>query len=1077
MDLILGQPTAVEARSGAATAHTPTVQAAHKQIAQLKAFHDKSSASDPAAASNQAGIVDLVDPIAQGIRDIYSKFISAMLFSISYSFAWRGAYIPLGSRLLVEVSTASATNHDMILEEEPTRLEVVELNIHWATSGSIDISVSPTCSLGLRQLSTAIVDLNHTIDTCCGSNIRLAPSSIPAKLRAIEPRLSSGDPKGEGAVADIDGIRVTDRRKFYRQRWKDRVRVWLAARGISINNHERWVEADLTATHTLVDTVDTAMQPGTLNTHIILWPATLCFLSDQCGEQSAMEHTAWLFTPMEYIFHDPLLDAETWFKAKGEREAAIELKRQEKEMLARSKETVSVDDGEEDMDDIYARTNQYIDAEAVNGVYPTPPDGFQPQVAGAPTTKDPPTSPAGQGSTVIAVDTPQDPKGAATPAAMPSDLRLSSGSYENNDDEDLFGDMDTETFATNGLTEADFSFFDEPDIDTKEEDDDKYVDDELIGTKVHSSPFNVENMAIGGMAPKPTASNDDKANESASDKGTPSSSKLAIKSIVYWECLMWALGDLSKKISNGPTQAANVLSPPESPENLRKIIQPAWHASSDSGRVETTQMGVMRAASAGESAQDQRSLFDPIILSQSARIYDDKYADHGRFDFKASTPPLGGDAKKGTSLLQNTIPRLGLHPRRKAKASTPQGHRFKTSNEPSAQSSGGPEVSWEDGSTDSEIVEDEDSGSDLHTDLNIRSPEIAEASTRGAFCSKKRKRGLDYVNDLVIAPSPRTGYASDASDDGISYPEPSKLVLNSIKDLTVPAAELSVAAVRRLKAPSTKIETLSDNDYVQLAQILADQLASQDITWAPTAASSLYDKPLSTGYATSGEGPSADIIPTLFRNSEQCDLKTYAEIGAQTLEEPAIAKSVVRPDQRRPTPLNHTSLRANIQHGVFKMQVPYVRVQRTAKSMEVLPSAYPFWETLGLGPCHGPKNISAYCIYISSDGIQRSVDTFLDMLGSAYDGCKLGAHKRGVIPNGPGDGLVPVEISTEGQDGAILPVPEDFIQAVESVCEDLGMGSVDNPQASNAYLTYTLRCRQIIVQKSNPRPKHRCIYG
>lgn len=351
-------------------------------------------------------------------------------------------------------------------------------------------------------------------------------------------------------------------------------------------------------------------------------------------------------------------------------------------------------------------------------------------------------------------------------------------------------------------------------------------------------------------------------------------------------------------------------------------------------------------------------------------------------------------------------------------------------------------MTWENQNTDSDTTEDEGSYPDLHAELSVQSPGAAETSNGGAFLSKKRKRGMTYVDELVMTPSLRTGYASETSDEGLSYPEPSTLILNSIQDLAVPIGELSMAAIRRPKAPSTNIETLNGSDYIQLAQILADQLASRDIT-SPTLASSDNYKLVSTGYDTTSEEPVAGIIPTLFRNSEQCDLKNYAEIGVQTLEEPMVAKPLVRSDPRRPTLPSHGSLRANAKHGILKMQMPYARVQRTARSMEVLPSAYPFWETLGLGPCHGPKAISAYCIYMSSDGLQRSVDTFLDMLGSVYDGCKLGTHKRGTNLNGPVDGLVPVRAKFEGQDGSTRPVPEDFFQAVESVCEDLGTDSLD----------------------------------
>ena len=528
---------------------------------------------------------------------------------------------------------------------------------------------------------------------------------------------------------------------------------------------------------------------------------------------------------------------------------------------------------------------------------------------------------------------------------------------------------------------------------------------------------------------------------------------------------------------NGQAEAADILSPPQSPENPRKMVRPGFRTFSALGRDSTAQIGVVKAPSAvgGTHDQRQRSLFDPVILSHTAQIYDDKYADHGKYDFKASTPPLDRDARKATSLQGKSIPRLGLHPRRKTEAPIQHGPCLATSDKPLAQTPGRPELSWENYSTDSDSTEGENSYLDLHTDVIIKSPGTGETSSHGVFRSKKRKRGMDYVDDLVMSPSLRTGYASDGSDDALSYPEPSILVSSSIQDIAIPIGELSMAPVKRLKDSSTNIETLNGNDFVQLAQILADQLAFRDNAWPPTVASSDNYGLLSTGYATPREEPFAGIISTLFRNSEQCDLKTYVDIGVQALEEPAIVKAVVRSDQRRPTLPSHGSLRANLQHGISKMQVPYVRVQRTAKSMEVLSSAYPFWETLGLGPCHGPKEINAYCIYLSNDGIQRSVDTFLNMLGSIYDGCKLGTHKRGININGPGDGLVPVETKFEGQDSATRPVPEDFIQAVESACEDLGIDSQGPKHIERS--RYLHACRQVVVKKPNTRAKHCCIYG
>ena len=476
---------------------------------------------------------------------------------------------------------------------------------------------------------------------------------------------------------------------------------------------------------------------------------------------------------------------------------------------------------------------------------------------------------------------------------------------------------------------------------------------------------------------------------------------------------------------------------------MDKTIPLGFEASSVLDESLATQMGVVEAGRAAESVLDrhQRSLFDPVTLSHSAQIYDTKYGDHGRYNFKASPPPPDRNAKKQASRRMSSIPRLGLPPRCRCDGSVQEDSGNATSGHTLSRPPGNAGVRWEAASIDSDVTEDEELCLDLHTDLNIESPGTAETPSRSTLHSRKRKREVDYSEDLVMTPSLRTGYASDASDDGLSYPEPGTLVLNLVQDLAVPTSDLFLAANRRLKAPSTNIETLNGYDYIQLAQILADQLASRGVTRTATVDSPANFRPQAMDYATSGKEPLAHVISTLFPNSKQCDLKDYTEIGVQAPEVPVTAKPAARLDQRRQTVSSHGPLKASALHSIFKVQVPYMRVQRTAKSMEILPSAYPFWETLGIGPCHGPKDISAYCIYLAKDGAQRNVENFLDMLGSVYDGCKLGTHKRGTNSGGPADGLVPVSMVFEGQEGATRPVPEDFIQLVESVCEDLGMAS------------------------------------
>ena len=526
--LISGQPTAGESKPGVAAAPTLSTVPAHKQIAQLRASHDRSIASDGGASNVQARADDLSDKTAQHSRDVYSKFVSATLLSTSYLLAEREAYIPVGS-LLIEGPAALDRQDDFGLEGDEIESPAIVLNVQWATSGSLVLSASPSIPSGLRQVSASITDNMDTSDAFHGREIRLAPSSHLANFCGIEAHSVTESPSIDEVMPDFDGGRTLNQRHLRRKKWKAHVRNCLAARGISISNQGRWIHAGLTGPHEIPDGAsDTAVGLRTERPVIILWPAELCFFHERSGESSTTDYAAWFFRPVDDNFHDPLLDAEKWFTAKGEREATKETKRQEKELLARNKETVSTYDGEEDTSDTYARTNQYVDMQAINGVYPTPPDGFQPQAIGGSTMNDPRPSPAGQEVGAVVADTSQDTQVAQTPAAMPSGFGLGTGNYDDHDDDDLFGDMDTETFATNGLTEADFSFFDEPDVDTMEVEDDKHLNGEARDSDLHGNLNAVEHMAISATTPNLTVVKDDEINKPVADNDASSSSKLQL---------------------------------------------------------------------------------------------------------------------------------------------------------------------------------------------------------------------------------------------------------------------------------------------------------------------------------------------------------------------------------------------------------------------------------------------------------------------------------------------------------------------------------------------------------------------
>ena len=178
---------------------------------------------------------------------------------------------------------------------------------------------------------------------------------------------------------------------------------------------------------------------------VSIWPADLCFCEDSISPISG-EAGELLNLSIIDGSTDPLEEAETWFLGKSARLQALRAKAEEELSAAQAPKDAEDTDDEDILSPFEVPMDQGITPQDVSGVYPTPPDGLPPALAGSSNPNNPRLG-----------DSDDEEK----------ELQNSDearGDYDGQENDDLFGDMDMDIFASNGLTEADFSFFDEPDM-------------------------------------------------------------------------------------------------------------------------------------------------------------------------------------------------------------------------------------------------------------------------------------------------------------------------------------------------------------------------------------------------------------------------------------------------------------------------------------------------------------------------------------------------------------------------------------------------------------------------------------
>ena len=392
----------------------------------------------------------LSDPFS--VATIISNMKNAISMSFIYSLAESQGASPIGSRSYIGPpfpGESTAPRNLLRVHQSKVNMPLNSISIRWYPSGTLTVSVSQTLTLSTHRISDILVDNLKILQLAPTSKVLISPSGrLVRYLRAAE---ADSDDFPDSAEKALDG------RLNHAARTKKSITDHLALQGMDVKKEEKWVQLqDIEATYRIDQNSRKHVGTGSF-----LWPAKFCFCRAESLSRGEMQHERDFNEVSE---NDPLVHAEAWFMAKASREAALEAKRKDDELSAQRLQEAQDAEAEE-ISDFVPRPTQYLSTQDASGIYPTPPDGLRSQAVGSSVNAES----QGLAGEYIDREIINEADGnallAESPFAVPLGHEATSGRYQEPDDPDLFGELDSGLFAANGLTEADFSFFDEPSVD------------------------------------------------------------------------------------------------------------------------------------------------------------------------------------------------------------------------------------------------------------------------------------------------------------------------------------------------------------------------------------------------------------------------------------------------------------------------------------------------------------------------------------------------------------------------------------------------------------------------------------
>ena len=349
------------------------------------------------------------------VSEVYSKLTFAVSRSLSHSLGKRRGWLQIGPNACIDARTLGDDPFNTSeLHSSIATTRNISFDVKWLSSGTMLISFFQVRLPRLKRMSEMLSKDKQPSGLAIGSPLLLSPSGVRCRYLGIE-----GSVKGH--LQRKSAVHV-----------KASVLSHLSHQGLRSMQEVMWIHVQADSQSNL-----------SVNAPVSLWPAHLC-LCKVLKAPISSDDGELLNTPLPDSSADPLEKAESWFLGKSARVEASRVWELEEKKKAQALKDVEDTDDEDILSPFEISVDQGITPQDVSGIYPTPPDGLPPALLVSSNLNN-----------VRSGDYDEEEK----ELQLNEDTR-GDGDAQANDD--LFGDMDIDMFASNALTEADFSFFDEP---------------------------------------------------------------------------------------------------------------------------------------------------------------------------------------------------------------------------------------------------------------------------------------------------------------------------------------------------------------------------------------------------------------------------------------------------------------------------------------------------------------------------------------------------------------------------------------------------------------------------------------
>lgn len=890
------------------------------------------------------------------------------------------------------------------------------------------------------------------------STLLIAPSGITAYLADDISALSLNNQQPEEAKTGRQ-TRKEARSRLARQAkddaWKLSVTKRLASLSAIPSDHkkpEQWTRVNVCNPKQS----DPAVKPIASGLRT-LWPNTLCFKSLPIP-RALITRPSDMDWPNSKLYEDPLNSAETWLCGKKARDEEAASAQQNLVPVEEDKGMSDPLPQEVTADQISLASPVYsrgLDQTSMNGIYPTPPDGLLPGTSAEQTVLSTITA-EGMASHDVTEEAP--------PVRRPSNSSSQGGfdadEFRKQDTDELFGDMDEEMFGAPDadgdvdVTDADFSFFDDggaPDLlKLRKESSQPEAKVSENNVFAESAPPSVQpdisetEETTNGLVNAGGSRQDHPAEQLVADTvavAEPGHAEETLHTTAVENPTKEEAGETLSPIheDQAKSEEHNITStPPLSPFQIKEKILPSPIPASSSRNHDDNH----------ESRHSRRdSNFQPVAFKTDISSFDAKYSILGRFNSHAMYSK--DDSRHArSSVVPVKLDRshsIALPP----KANETRKHRLQL-RKTSAPSRPQTDIRTLDGTSSEELdSSSEDEASIDHSDND-------SISSQAAGFTRKRKRDLHddavpaYISKGLADLSAESDVESTMSDESsVADPNlaldlllprnPQKDQQSTAQDAPHKFSEKSLPwrSSKDNSTSSVYTESLWDifdfagSDMISVAQIVAENLSeleqfSADGGTNEQGVSSDRSQFDSDGITTMTYSTAQDAVQSVFSLATECDFTKLAMIISTHADKTAREQNQPRPAVRRP---NGPSVTGG---HLFTMPAPSVHLQRAGSSWDMLPSAVNFWESLGLEPASGPKDLSVYMIYPENNGLEGATLGFLDNVKQAYENCKFGMHHRGsTYSEEVPDGLVPFQMSGEF-------TARSFIQSLHAACIAFG---------------------------------------